>query len=119
MKVFLNMGLTEHTGHGVPTIIKKYGKEIFEFTDNMPITNYMNSNKYICAIRDAFTIMMPVVIVGSFAWLANYSKIFNTVNFACISCMSLWLVFLMGYILGGEGQKSLLSAPISNKNELM
>lgn len=28
------MGLTEHTGHGVPTIIKKYGKEIFEITDN-------------------------------------------------------------------------------------
>ena len=34
MRVFLNMGLTEHTGHGVPTIIKKYGKEAFEVTDN-------------------------------------------------------------------------------------
>ena len=34
MRVFLNLGLTEHTGHGVPTIIKKYGKEIFEITDN-------------------------------------------------------------------------------------
>lgn len=34
MRIFLNMGLTEHTGHGVPTIIKKYGKEIFEITDN-------------------------------------------------------------------------------------
>lgn len=101
----------------------------------MPVTNYMNSNKYICAIRDAFTIMMPVIIVGSFAllfniyicsaktglaqyeslaWLANYSNMFNTVNYACISCMSLWLVFLMGYLLGGkEGQSSLLSALIS------
>lgn len=28
------MGLTEHTGHGVPTIIDKYGKEVFEITDN-------------------------------------------------------------------------------------
>lgn len=28
------MGLTEHTGHGIPTIIKKYGKEVFEITDN-------------------------------------------------------------------------------------
>ena len=28
------MGLTEHTGHGVPTIIKKYGKEVFEIRDN-------------------------------------------------------------------------------------
>ena len=34
MRVFLNMGLTEHTGHGVPTIIKRYGKEVFEITDN-------------------------------------------------------------------------------------
>lgn len=34
MRIFLNMGLTEHTGHGVPTIIKKYGKEAFEITDN-------------------------------------------------------------------------------------
>ena len=34
MRVFLNMGLTEQTGHGVPTIIKKYGKEAFEITDN-------------------------------------------------------------------------------------
>lgn len=30
----MNKGLTEHTGHGVPTIIKKYGKEVFEITDN-------------------------------------------------------------------------------------
>ena len=34
MRVFLNMGLTEHTGHGVPTIIDKYGREVFEITDN-------------------------------------------------------------------------------------
>lgn len=34
MRVFLNMGLTEHTGHGVPTIISKYGKDAFELTDN-------------------------------------------------------------------------------------
>ena len=98
----------------------------------MPITNYMNRNKYICAIRDSFSIMMPVIIVGSFAllfnifvctktglaqfeglaWLENYSKIFSTVNFTCISCMSLCLVFLMGYQLG-EKQNKLLSALIT------
>lgn len=98
----------------------------------MPITNYMNRNKYICAIHDSFSIMMPVIIVGSFAllfnifvctktglaqfeglaWLENYSKIFSTVNFTCISCMALWLVFLMGYQLG-EKQNKLLSALIT------
>lgn len=30
MRIFLNMGLTEHTGHGIPTIVNKYGKEAFE-----------------------------------------------------------------------------------------
>ena len=98
----------------------------------MPITNYMNSNKYICAIRDSFSIMMPIIIVGSFAllfnificsktglaqfesftWLENYSNMFSTVNFVCISCMAIWLVFLMGYTLGEEKNK-LLSALVT------
>lgn len=30
MRIFLNMGLTEHTGHGVPTIVEKYGTDVFE-----------------------------------------------------------------------------------------
>lgn len=34
MRVFLNMGLTEHTGHGIPTIVAKYGKDVFDITDN-------------------------------------------------------------------------------------
>ena len=34
MRIFLSMGLTEHTGHGVPTIVNKYGKGAFEITDN-------------------------------------------------------------------------------------
>jgi len=34
MRIFLNMGLTEHTGHGIPTIVKKYGKTAFEISDS-------------------------------------------------------------------------------------
>ena len=34
MRVFLNMGLTEHTGHGVQTIIDKYGNAVFHITAN-------------------------------------------------------------------------------------
>lgn len=30
MRIFLNMGLTEHTGHGVPTIIERYGKKFLK-----------------------------------------------------------------------------------------
>lgn len=105
-----------------------------------PVTAWMNNNKYVCAIRDAFTIMMPIVIVGSFAllfniyicsktglakyealaWLANYSKMFSTVNFACISCMALWLTFLMGYQLGSKsGQNPLLMALIATVSFLV
>lgn len=28
------MGLTEHTGHGIPTIVEKYGKDVFEIENN-------------------------------------------------------------------------------------
>ena len=34
MRIFLNMGLTEHTGHGIPTIINKYGVNVFEIQSN-------------------------------------------------------------------------------------
>ena len=30
MRIFLMMDLTEHTGHGIPTIVDKYGKDVFE-----------------------------------------------------------------------------------------
>ena len=34
MRIFLTMGLTEHTGHGIPTIVEKYGKKVFEIESN-------------------------------------------------------------------------------------
>ncbi len=34
MRIFLNMGLTEHTGHGVPTIVERYGTGVFEIQSN-------------------------------------------------------------------------------------
>ena len=34
MRIFLNMGLTEHTGHGIPTIVRQYSKDVFEIADN-------------------------------------------------------------------------------------
>ena len=33
MRIFLNMELTEHTGHGVPTIVSKYGKGVFQIDE--------------------------------------------------------------------------------------
>ena len=34
MRIFMNMGLTEHTGHGIPVILSHYGKDVFEITDS-------------------------------------------------------------------------------------
>lgn len=34
MRIFLNMKLSEHTGHGIPVIVEKYGKEVFEIEEN-------------------------------------------------------------------------------------
>lgn len=34
MRIFLNMGLTEHSGHGIPTIVEKYGKDVFDIESN-------------------------------------------------------------------------------------
>ena len=28
------MGVTEHTGHGIPTIVDKYGQDVFEIESN-------------------------------------------------------------------------------------
>lgn len=33
MTIFNQMTISEHTGHGVPIIVKKYGKEAFEISD--------------------------------------------------------------------------------------
>ena len=34
MRIFLSMGLVEHTGHGIPTIIERYGESVFDIEDN-------------------------------------------------------------------------------------
>ena len=34
MKIFSDLDIVDHTGHGVPIIIEKYGKEAFEISDN-------------------------------------------------------------------------------------
>jgi len=33
MRIFLMMDLTEHTGHGIPTIVDNYGKDVFEIDE--------------------------------------------------------------------------------------
>ena len=54
MRIFLKLGIVEHTVHGIPKIIEKYDKEAFDIHDtyinviipfNKKVTNTMPSDK--------------------------------------------------------------------------
>ena len=34
LRIFLKLGIVEYTGHGIPKIIEKYGKDVFDIHDN-------------------------------------------------------------------------------------
>ncbi len=34
MKIFNQLDIVGHTGHGIPIIVDKYGKDSFEISDN-------------------------------------------------------------------------------------
>lgn len=81
------------------------------------ITAKVEANKYLGSIKEAFTMFVPFIIVGSFGsmlntlvsganglaqWvpsLANLSPAFTAINFVTISCMSLPIAFLVAYKL--------------------
>ena len=56
MRIFLSMGLTEHTGHGIPTIVKKYGDinsekyKTFLISDSVRVYNH-NLKPHRCLCR--------------------------------------------------------------------
>ena len=48
MRIFMQMELTEHTGHGIPVIVAKYGRDVFHIGDtfiNMVIPFDMDVSK--------------------------------------------------------------------------
>ncbi len=45
MKIFLDIGLVEQTGYGVPKIISEYGRTAFEFFDNSIIVSLLFTDK--------------------------------------------------------------------------
>ncbi len=81
----------------------------------MIVAEKVDDNKYLGAIKNAFTTFMPFIIVGSFATLfntllcsattglaafipalASLSPAFTAINFATLSIMALPIVFLIG-----------------------
>lgn len=85
--------------------------------DLLSISSKVETNKYLGSIKEAFTMFVPFIIVGSFGsmlnilvsganglaqwipWLSNLSPAFTAINFVTISCMSLPIAFLIGYKL--------------------
>lgn len=83
----------------------------------LSISLKVETNKYLGSIKEAFTMFVPFIIVGSFGsmlnilvsganglaqwvpWLSNLSPAFTAINFVTISCMSLPIAFLIGYKL--------------------
>ena len=83
----------------------------------LSISSKVETNKYLGSIKEAFTMFVPFIIVGSFVsmlnilvsganglaqwvpWLSNLSPAFTAINFVTISCMSLPIAFLIGYKL--------------------
>lgn len=85
------------------------------------LAQVIQSNKYLTAIKNAFTSYMPFIIVGSFAslfniilasptlglaqfeilsWLSALSPAFKVINFATMSTMALAITVLVGIELG-------------------
>lgn len=77
------------------------------------IAFWVDTNKYLASIKDAFTLYMPFTIVGSFGSLlntiicspttglaavlpaaANLAPAFSAINFCCLSFMALPIIFL-------------------------
>ncbi len=53
MKVFLMCNLSEHTGHGVPEIVKVYGRESFDISDGMVrVTMRFSGERSVVRIRE-------------------------------------------------------------------
>ena len=83
----------------------------------LSISSKVETNKYLGSIKEAFTMFVPFIIVGSFGsmlnilvsganglaqwvpWLSNLSPAFTAINFVTISCMSLPIAFLIGHKL--------------------
>ena len=88
----------------------------------LSISSKVETNKYLGSIKEAFTMFVPFIIVGSFGsmlnilvaganglakwvpWLSKLSPAFTTINFVTISCMSLPIAFLIGYKLAEKEQ---------------
>lgn len=51
MRIFSDMNIAEHTGHGIPAIVKKYGKEAFEITDSYINVTILFNKEFLTSVN--------------------------------------------------------------------
>lgn len=62
MRIFMNMNLTEHTGHGIPTILAKYGENIFEIGETYILVTIPYDINVVEKLRDTTNVGINVGI---------------------------------------------------------
>ena len=107
-----------------------------KFMDKMmSFASKVSANIYISAIKDAFVENMPLLIAGSFAtlgssvlcsttsglaqfsgfeFLADFTSLFSTINYACINLLAFYICFLIGAAIGRKkGYKETFSGMLA------
>lgn len=97
-------------------------KENFENTISI-LASKVDSNKYLMVIKNAFTQLLPFIMIGSFGslfdtlisssqtglaqWipaLSNLKPAFTALSFATVTCMALPLIFLIGFHMAKQNK---------------
>lgn len=85
----------------------------------------IDRNKFLKNIKEALLTVLPLLIIGSFASLINtlltsefvantpfasMASLFSAIYFVCVSCMTVLLVVMIGYLLGKSNKIDSLQA---------
>jgi PTS system cellobiose-specific IIC component len=93
-----------------------------KFEENMSIiASKIDGNKYLMVIKSSFTQLLPFIMIGSFGtlfdtlisnpntglakWipvLETLKPAFSALSFACVTCMAVYLIFLIGFHMGKQ-----------------
>lgn len=85
----------------------------------------IDRNKFLKNIKESLLTILPLLIIGSFASLvktlltsefaantpfASLASLFGAINFVCVSCMTVLLVVMIGYLMGKSNKIDPLQA---------
>ena len=62
MKIFSQLDIVDHTGHGLPIIVEKYGKEVFKITDHYILVTIPFDKEVLATINVSVNVGVNVAI---------------------------------------------------------